>query len=386
MSRSERRSAAGGRHSPSDGASSILVVHTVLKPGGASRVAIDDAVALKQQGWDVGFAAQPGAWSCELAEAAVRLHRLHLASSGEYPAWLRLSVGLPLDTLLLLYAVLRWRYRFLYLHHRQLGAACWLVAHLTGARYVFMAHVEFRGGRAATQLGTNVLAVSPQVKQHLVTQYGVDPEHIHVLPNAVRIQRTRLDAVSEAELRRQWGVKAAAPLVACVALLNEQKAHHVLLDAWVDVVRCVPEAVLLLAGDGPLRASLEAQAARLAISDNVRFLGMVSNVGNVYALARFVVLSSNWEGQPLTLLEASAFGRPAVATRVSGIPEIVRHGENGLLVEAGDAAALGQAMLRLLADDSLRERLGAAAEAARAQFTPQQRLHKLIEYFSASMQ
>src|SRR5512143_103311 len=234
MSRSERRSAAEGRRYQSDGASSILVVHTVLKPGGASRVAVDDAVALKQQGWDVGFAAQPGAWSCELEGAAVRLHRLHLASSGEYPAWLRLLVGVPLNTLLLLYAVLRWRYRFLYLHHRQLGLACRLVAHLTGARYVFMAHVEFRGGRAATQLGRNILAVSRQVKQHLVTQFGVHPEHIQVLPNAVKIRPARLDAASEAELRRQWGVKAASALVACVALLNEQKAHRVLLDAWVD--------------------------------------------------------------------------------------------------------------------------------------------------------
>jgi glycosyltransferase involved in cell wall biosynthesis len=347
-------------------------------------VVIDDAVGLKQQGWRVGCAAQPGAWSRELADAGVRLHRLYLLSSGRYPIWLRLSVGLPLNTLLLLYIVLRWRYRCLYLHHRQLGIACEFVAHLTGVRYVFMAHVEFRGGRAATRLGKNILAVSKKVREHLITQFGVEPARIQVLPNAVKIKVMVLDVESEEELRREWGIKPTSPIAACVALLDEQKAHHVLLDAWIAVNGRFPDAVLLLAGDGPLRPSLEAQVARLGITDKVRFLGMVTDIGKVYALAHFVVLSSAWEGMPLTLLEACAYGLPAVATRVSGTPEVVRHEQNGLLVEPGDKVSLGQAIIRLLENDPLRRRLGAAAaEMSLTQFDPDQRLRKLIQYLWA---
>ena len=364
---------------------SVLVIHGLLCPGGSSRVAIDDAVCLMQQGWRVGFAAQPEAWSHELADAGVRLHRLYLLHSGRYPVWLRLSVGLPLNTLLLLYMVLRWRYRILYLHHRQLGMACELLSRLTGACYVFVAHVEFRGGRVATRLGKNILAVSQKVKDYLITQFGVEPARIQVLSNAVKIKAVALDAGSGAELRREWDIEPAAPVVACVALLNEQKAHHVLLDAWVDVADRFPDAVLVLAGDGHLRSSLEAQAARLGIADKVRFLGMVTDVGKVYALARFVVLSSAWEGMPLTLLEAFAYGIPAVATRVSGTPEVVVHEQTGLLVEPGDPASLGRAIIRLLENEPLRLRLGnAAAEMSRIQFCPERRLRKLIQYLSAA--
>ena len=372
-------------HSPAEESPSILVIHGVLKPGGSSRVAIDDALGLKQQGWRVGCAAQPGAWSQELAEAGVRLHRLYLLNSFRYPIWLRLSVGLPLNTLLLLYLVLRWRYRYLYLHHRQLGIACELVALLTGAHYIFVAHVEFRGGRAATRLGKNILAVSKRVKEYLITQFGVEPARIQVLPNAVKIKTRALDEKSEAELRREWGIKPASPVIACVALLNEQKAHHILLDAWVDVTDRFPDAVLLLAGDGPLRQPLEIQAIRLGIADKVRFLGMVRDVSKIYAMARFVVLSSAWEGMPLTLLEASAYGLPAVATRVSGTPEVVRHEQTGLLVEPGDPVSLGRAIIRLLENHSLRQQLGAAAsEMSVTEFSPEQRLRKLIQYLLAS--
>ncbi len=369
---------------PSGGSSSVLVIHTAMEPGGATRVVIDDAVGLKQLGWRVGCAAQQGSWSGELTDTGVRLHRLYLVNSDSYPAWLRLFIGLPLNTLLLLYFVLRWHYRCLYLHHRQLGVACELVAHLTGACYVFVAHVEFKGGRTATRLGKNILAVSEKVKEHLTNQYGVKPSLIKVIPNAVKINAAALDAGSEAELRRAWGIEPGAPVVACIALLYEQKAHHVLLNAWVDVVDRFPGAVLLLAGDGPLRSSLEAQVARLGIADKVRFLGMVTDVGKVYALARFVVLSSAWEGMPLTLLEACAYGLPAVATRVSGIPEVVRHEQTGLLVEPGDPTSLGRAIIRLLENDSLCRQLGAAAaEMSMVEFSPVHRLRTLTQYLSS---
>ena len=368
-----------------DGTSSILVVHTAWKPGGATRVAIEDAIGLRQQGWRVGCAGEPGDWTFELEEAGVCLHHLYLINAARYPAWLRLCIGLPLDTLLLLYLVLRWRYRYLYLHHRQLGIACSLVARLTGVRYVFMAHVEFHGGRAATRLGRNILAVSKKVKEHLTARFGVAPADIHVLSNAVKIRTPLLDVESEAALRQEWSVKPGAPIVACVALMTEQKAHHILLDAWVDVADRFPDAVLLLAGDGSLRPALEAQAVRLGIADKVRFLGLVRDISQVYALAHFVVLSSAWEGMPLTLLEAGACGLPAVATRVSGIPEVVRHEETGLLVEPNQPVFLGQAMIRLLENSSLCRQLGnAAAELSASQFAPEPRLCKLIQYLLAA--
>ncbi|MBM3679015.1 MAG: glycosyltransferase, partial [Actinobacteria bacterium] len=120
---------------------------------------------------------------------------------------------------------------------------------------------------------------------------------------------------------------------------------------------------LLIAGDGPDRARVEREAVDLGVGDRVRFLGSLERVGvlELFRAADVSILSSSWENFPHTVVESLAVGRPVVATRAGGVTEVVRDGENGLLVEPGDVEGFARALERYLADAALRARLEAAA-------------------------
>ena len=115
-----------------------------------------------------------------------------------------------------------------------------------------------------------------------------------------------------------------------------------------------------IVGDGPERAALEAEVARLGLERTVELLGMRGDVGELLAAADVFVLASDSEGLPMSVLEAMAAGLPVVASAVGGVPELVREGETGMLVPPRDSAALAGAIRRLVEDPALRDRLGAA--------------------------
>jgi glycosyltransferase involved in cell wall biosynthesis len=138
--------------------------------------------------------------------------------------------------------------------------------------------------------------------------------------------------------------------IAAVARLLEQRGR------W-------PDLVLTIAGDGPEREALERLAQATGVAGRVRFLGEVPRDGvpSILASARLVLLPSHTEGLPLVAIEAALAGRPVVAAEVGGMAEVVRNGETGLLVPAGDAESLARAIARLLDDAALAERFGGAA-------------------------
>ena len=136
--------------------------------------------------------------------------------------------------------------------------------------------------------------------------------------------------------------------------------------------------MLLVAGAGPLREDLEAEAARLGLADRVRFLGVRRDRATLYAAMDLFVLPSRWEGLSLALVEAMGAGRAVVATDVGGNPEVVQHGRTGLLVPPGDAGALADAIGKVARDRELRASLGDAAAAdARSRFSIEQHVAQL---------
>jgi len=186
-------------------------------------------------------------------------------------------------------------------------------------------------------------AAGVPARKRAVVRNGVDPEG----PPAPRAPRAR---------REETG-----PVVGTVARLAPEKDQHRLLEAFALLRREHPGARLVLAGDGPLRAELEARARELSIDPAVTFLGFRERVADVLSGLDIFALSSRTEGVPLALLEAMAAGLPVVATAVGGVPEVVVDGESGLLVPPADAEALAGALGRLARDRPLAERLGAAA-------------------------
>jgi glycosyltransferase involved in cell wall biosynthesis len=165
-------------------------------------------------------------------------------------------------------------------------------------------------------------------------------------------------------LLREYDIPADAPIVGVVARLEPEKGHPTLLEAWPAVRTAVPDARLLIVGEGSQRELLEVQAASLGLLDGaapaVVFTGRRDDVPAVTAALDVAVLPSYREAQGLSILEAMALSRPVVASAVGGIPEMIDDGRTGLLVPPKDAAALAGALTRLLRDPVEAERLGRA--------------------------
>lgn len=149
--------------------------------------------------------------------------------------------------------------------------------------------------------------------------------------------------------------------IACIARFHPVKDHAMLLRAFGQMAATVSDVDLVLAGDGQLRAELEAQVASLGISSRVRFLGVRGDVPDLLRAADLFALTSVSEGASITLLEAMASGLPSVVTGVGGNVEIVRDGIDGVLVPRGDHAAAARAFTRLLSEPDLAARMGQSA-------------------------
>ncbi len=158
-------------------------------------------------------------------------------------------------------------------------------------------------------------------------------------------------------LREEYGMGAGSQIVGCVARLEAEKGHRTLLEAWPLVLRRVPDAYLIVVGEGSLSGDLEALAAELGISHRVVFTGRRDDIPAVTAALDVAVLPSYREAQGLVVLEAMALARPIVASNVGGVPEMIEDGVSGLLVPAHDAVALADAISRLLLDHPLADML-----------------------------
>lgn len=220
--------------------------------------------------------------------------------------------------------------------------------------------------RIASELSSRstLFASSAATREVLLRSFGDPAPSIEVLPmgsdETVVSPRERKEARSALSIERF--------LALSVARLVPIKR----VDLAIDAAALLPDATLALAGDGPLRLALEAQARGHGV--DARFLGSVApEVRRAWMAASDVVLlastprsSGRTEGTPVALLEALGAGIPVVASATGGVPEVVRHEENGLLVAPGDGRALGDALLRIYGDRALRERLGEGARALRA--------------------
>jgi len=198
------------------------------------------------------------------------------------------------------------------------------------------------------------IAVSNAVGRQLCQTFHVPCQKIEVIHNSIPV--AAFDRPPNMTLKTMLNRGTDRPIVLSVARLDAQKGHTYLLAA----IRHVPNAIFVLAGDGPERACLEAQADRLGIGDRVIFLGHRNDVADLLASCDLFVLPSLYEGLPLSLLEAMAAGKPVVATSVGGTPEAVLDGETGFLVPPRDPAPLVGAIHRLLADACLRRKMGLA--------------------------
>jgi glycosyltransferase involved in cell wall biosynthesis len=189
------------------------------------------------------------------------------------------------------------------------------------------------------------------------------------VPNGIDTAAFAAAEAHRPAVRAALGIAPDAPLIGTVGRLAEVKQQGVLIKAFARVIPAFPCARLVLVGDGPLRGELEGLARSLALNGAVLFAGYQSNPERYLAAMDVFVLPSRAEAMPLVIPEAWAAGRPVVASRVGGIPDLIADGKTGLLVEPGDVDGLTARLRQLLADPPAARELGRAGrELARARY------------------
>jgi glycosyltransferase involved in cell wall biosynthesis len=215
--------------------------------------------------------------------------------------------------------------------------------------------------RLACALVRRVVTVSPTLGRNFCRYNGVDEGRLRVVSYGTDVGRfARVTPEQIAAFRARHGVPEGAVLLTSVGRLVEQKDYPTQLRAFALAAREAPALTMLLVGDGPLRASLEALAAELGVASRVRFAGHSDEVPVALRASDIFVLASKFEPYGVAILEAKAAGAAIVATRVNEIPEILDH-DTGVIVPPEDPAAMAAAFGRLALDAGARRALGRRA-------------------------
>jgi glycosyltransferase involved in cell wall biosynthesis len=286
------------------------------------------------------------------------------------------------------------RPQILHTHTAKAGAIARAAAMLAGdARppvvlHTFHGHVlkgYFGPGRTAffrqveqslARLSDVLVAVSPEVRNELI-ELGVAPRRkFAVIRLGIPLEERLGDASAGEDYRRLYGIPKDAFVIGWVGRMTGVKATRAVLE----IVRAVHDrgvdSVLCMVGDGPDRVRLEEIAHELGIARSCYFVGYQEQIAGYYRLFDAFVLPSVNEGTPVSAIESLASGTPVVANRVGGVPDVVRDGVDGFLVEAGDAEAAADKLAVLARDEALRRRLG---EAGRARVLERYSVSRLVD-------
>jgi glycosyltransferase involved in cell wall biosynthesis len=213
--------------------------------------------------------------------------------------------------------------------------------------------------RYALGHGIVPVAVSEEVALSLKHLYGIG--QCRVISNGIPTHSYAHPRGTQREWRAREGFRDDQVLFVCVARFAAQKNHSLLLNAFAQGPASNPNAHLVLVGEGILREQLMEQARNLGLAGQIHFLGLRTDIPEVLGAMDVFVLSSDWEGNPLSVMEAMASGLPIVSTAVGGVPDLIANGREGFLVPPGDVKALSGAMTFLLPDQETRRSMGRAA-------------------------
>jgi glycosyltransferase involved in cell wall biosynthesis len=254
-----------------------------------------------------------------------------------------------------------------------------LVASVANDPYRQIGFHRWAGRRLARSMDLHITH-SRGIRDSVLRAYAGRPRRVEVVSLGIDLDRFRRDLADPTRVAGYRG--GAAPVVGAIGRLVPQKAMHVLIAATPALLEAHPALRVLIVGDGPLRADLEAQAARLGVAHAVRFAGYQDDVVSAYAAMDVFVLPSRDEGFGLVFLEAMAVGVPVVGTRVIGSEDAVEDGVTGLLVPYADPAALAAAVRGILASPDLAGRLrDTAAERVRRVYSREQCAARVEELY-----
>ncbi|HEY7694383.1 MAG TPA: glycosyltransferase [Gaiellaceae bacterium] len=335
----------------------MRILHAIqeLRMGGAERIVVTLAGAAEEAGHDAGVASAPGALSAEVS------HWFPL------PLVDRRTTRVPAAALALERARKHQRPTILHVHNPTMAVLGGLVT-VRGRRLPGLVSVHgvpdedyAASARLLRRAGLPVVACGPAVAE------GLSAAGLDVRSTIVNGVGPPPAPAARQELRAEWGLSPERPLVACVGRLVPVKNHALALDALARV----PEADLVLVGEGPLLEELRARAERNGLRGRVVFAGLRPDARALIGAADAVLLPSRSEGLPLAALETLVAGTPLVATDVRGLRELLTDGADALLVAPDAPEAMAEALRRALFDADLRASLAEGARDTAARYGEQ---------------
>ncbi|MGH2925292.1 MAG: glycosyltransferase [Solirubrobacterales bacterium] len=198
------------------------------------------------------------------------------------------------------------------------------------------------------------LAVSRQTRQAMIDLEGIDPDRVRFIPLGIATPPARPGG----DVRAELGISEGAPVIGTACTLRPEKALDVLIRAAAALREDFADLRVLIAGDGPDRARVEALITELELGEVVTLLGGRGDIPDFLRALDVAVCSSDWEGSPLSVMEYMEAELPVVATRVGGIPDMIENGVEGVLVDPGDPAAIAGAVGSLLRDPGRAAEMG----------------------------
>jgi glycosyltransferase involved in cell wall biosynthesis len=356
----------------------VLQVLPMLAPGGAERVAVHLAKGLDPDRYKAAILSLGPRVGSDL-ERLLDEARIEIKCLGKtpgfdhrmYPRLLRLFSD--------------WQPDIVHTHIQVLRYVLPTTLVFRNTRFVHTVHnlaeyeVEPRARwiqRYSFRHGVVPIAVAEKVALSLRQLYQM--QECKVILNGIPTSQYARPRLTREEWRRRERFGNEDVLFVSVARFAPQKNHALLLNAFASGLGHDLKAHLVLVGDGQNREQLEAQARDLGIRNQVRFLGVRTDIPEVLGAMDVFVLSSDFEGNPLSVMEAMASGLPIVSTAVGGIPDLVEDRKEGMLVRAGDVNDLANSMTLLMREEETRRRFGrAAALRAREQFD----VSKMVEAY-----
>jgi glycosyltransferase involved in cell wall biosynthesis len=245
----------------------------------------------------------------------------------------------------------------------------WFESSLYALAEKFLAHV-----------GNAVIVTSFSEKKHAENSLRIPNHKTFLIPNGID-KLVKKPSNCRHDFRYAWGVRDDEVLLGTVTRFVEQKAPHVLLGAFAEVVKHVSNVRLVMVGDGPLKQQLMNDAEKLGVASLVVWPGYINHESLMEALDIFA-LSSLYEGFPYVLLDALFTGLPLVSTQVGGSDMVIAPGKNGFIAPCGDVEQMGKFLSTLSCDDYMRKKMGQASLLKAKEFSAQEMVEKCLDVYS----
>ena len=339
----------------------ILLLTTHLDLGGVGIYTLSLAISLKEAGVEVIVSSGGGELVYDLEKAGIEHIYIPVKTSSD--------VGFhTLVSFFKLHPIIRERcIDIVHAQTRVTQVIAHIISRKTGAVFVSTCHGFFKMKLFRKVLpcwGAHTIAISDAVRQHLVCDLGVLKDNISIIYNGIDAKRFKPNASSadKALIKKQYSLHDG-PVIGTISRLSKVKGHKYLLAAFARVLEKTPNAQLLIVGDGPQRYkdSLKLQAEDLGVSSKVYFYPACRDTVIPLSVIDVFCHPSLQEGLGLSILEAMAMELPVVASDVGGIYTLIKHKVNGFLIPSMDEQALADAIVQILSDPGMADKMGKAS-------------------------